>query len=69
MEICTFLGASEYLSPPGGLLLFRPEEFAARNIRWASTETSDFRYACPPFVSEPRLCMLDVSCGVCRRRS
>lgn len=60
LEISTLLGASEYLNPPGGRLLFRPEEFAARNIRLAFTETPDFRYACPPFVFEPRLSMLDV---------
>lgn len=60
LEVSAALGASEYINPPGGRALFRPEEFAARNIRLSFTQTPDFRYACPPYVFEPQLSILDV---------
>lgn len=60
LEICSALGAAEYINPPGGRELFSSEAFAARGIRLTFTETPDFRYECRPYGFEPRLSILDV---------
>ncbi|ADK85537.1 WbqC-like family protein [Desulfarculus baarsii DSM 2075] len=60
LEISAALGASEYINPPGGRELFRPEEFAARGVGLGFTQTPDFSYPCPPYAFEPQLSILDV---------
>ena len=59
LEIATLLGADVYLNPPSGRTLFRPEEFAARNIRLGFTRVPDFTYECGPYGYEPSLSILD----------
>jgi hypothetical protein len=60
LEICSLLGATSYLNTPGGRALFRPEEFAARDIRLGFTGIPGFVYDCKPYVYEPHLSILDV---------
>ncbi len=59
LEICSALGASHYINPPGGRELFKPDEFASRNIRLSFTELRTFAYECSPYVFEPHLSILD----------
>lgn len=60
LEICTVLGASEYLNTPGGREIFRPEEFKKRNIRLGFTRVPEFSYDCTPYQFESNLSILDV---------
>ena len=59
LEICSALGAAHYINPPGGKELFRPEEFAARNIRLSFTQLRVLTYDCPPYTFEAHLSILD----------
>lgn len=60
LEISTALGADEYLNPPGGKEIFRPQEFAERGIRLGFTNVPQFSYGCRGFEFVPSLSILDV---------
>jgi hypothetical protein len=60
LEICSIIGVDTYLNPPGGKDLFRPEEFAERNIRLGFIRVPSFSYNCAPYSFEPHLSILDV---------
>jgi len=60
LEICSLLEADLYINPPGGRLLFRPDDFNARKIQLAFTRVPDFTYECGAFSFEPHLSILDV---------
>lgn len=60
LHIARQLGANEYLNPPGGRDLFRPEEWASAGIRLRFTELPDFAYSCAPYQYVEHLSILDV---------
>lgn len=60
LEIAKQLGASEYLNPPGGRDIFRPEEWDAAGIKLRFTEMPDFTYGCGPYQFVEHLSILDV---------
>lgn len=60
LRICTELGATEYLNPPGGQALFTPAEWKEAGIGLMFTSMSDFRYACRPYTFHEKLSILDV---------
>lgn len=59
LEISAAMGAREYINPPGGRDIFRPEEFQARNIRLGFTRTPDFTFPTPGYDFIPYLSILD----------
>jgi hypothetical protein len=54
------LGADEYINPPGGRALFKPDEFAAHGVTLGYIEMPSFVYATADFGFEPDLSILDV---------
>lgn len=60
LEIADYLGASEYLNPPGGRDLFRPEEWRSRGISLRFTSLPTLRYDCRPYAFVEHLSILDV---------
>lgn len=60
LEISHALGAGEYINPPNGKSIFRPEEFQACGITLSFTELIDFRYPCGRYTFVERLSVLDV---------
>lgn len=60
LEISDKLGASEYINPPGGRGIFRPEDWSARNIKLIFTELIDFKYNTEPYGFVDHLSILDV---------
>lgn len=60
LRIAEAVGASEYLNPPGGSLLYDPERFARHGIRLALQQKFDFKYDCGGFTYISKLSILDV---------
>ncbi len=60
LEICSALGASSYVNPPGGRDIFRVSEWQARGIELGFTELLQFRYATGPYDFVEQLSVLDV---------
>lgn len=60
LDLCEYLGAKEYVNLPGGIDLYHPEAFAARNIRLTFRHLPKFFYATDPYVFEPNLSIIDV---------
>jgi hypothetical protein len=60
LEICTQLGANEYLNPLGGKAIFVPDEFEERGINLIFQDQIDFEYDCHPFFFEENLSIIDV---------
>lgn len=60
LEICTQVGADQYLNPMGGRALFDPAQFAARGVELQFMEGPEFRYETRPYAFEPDLSILDV---------
>lgn len=60
LEICRELGATDYLNPPGGYGIFRPEEWRESGIGLAFTNLPDLRYTCAPYSFCENLSILDV---------
>lgn len=54
------LGAQEYVNPPGGRAIFRPEEWRRAGIKLTFTSLQPFHYACIPFEHVDHLSILDV---------
>jgi hypothetical protein len=60
LAIAQQLGASVYVNPPGGVSLFRPEEFAAAGIGLGFLAMPPMIYDTGPFEFAPSLSILDV---------
>jgi hypothetical protein len=60
LEICTQLGATEYLNPPAGRDIFVPEEFEERRIDLRFMDLPSYKYSCHPFCFEESLSIVDV---------
>lgn len=60
LEICTQLKASEYINPPGGKEIFKPEEFTEREINLVFQDPIEFKYNCSPYTFEDNLSIIDV---------
>ncbi|MBF0169637.1 MAG: WbqC family protein [Nitrospinae bacterium] len=60
LEICSALGADEYINPPGGRGLFDQAAFERRGIRLTISDPPDLEYLCTPYTFEPKLSILDV---------
>lgn len=54
------LGAQEYVNPPGGRAIFRPEEWRDAGIKLTFTRLQPFHYGCLPFEHVDHLSILDV---------
>ena len=59
LRICESMKAQAYVNPPGGVDLFRTEEWTRAGIALEFLEVTPLRYACPPYRFEPRLSILD----------
>ncbi|MFM1813568.1 MAG: hypothetical protein RLZ98_263 [Pseudomonadota bacterium] len=60
LEISSALKASEYLNPPGGKNLFKPDDFRARGIKLTIQEPHPFIYPTPGYGFQPDLSVIDV---------
>lgn len=60
LEICSAVGATEYLNPPGGREIFVTEEWGARGITLNFTELDNYSYKTGPYEFVPHLSILDV---------
>jgi hypothetical protein len=60
LRICEAMGAQTYVNPPGGIDLFRTEEWTRAGIALQFLEVSQVRYPCAPYGFEPSLSILDV---------
>jgi len=58
--ICEMLGASEYVNPASGKVLFDSEDFHRRGISLFFAEFKEFEYATAPYIFESHLSILDV---------
>jgi hypothetical protein len=60
LRICEATGAQTYVNPPGGVDLFRTEEWTRAGITLEFLEVTQLRYSCAPYRFEPSLSILDV---------
>jgi hypothetical protein len=60
LEIADSLDAEEYINPPGGRQIFRPQEWIERKIKLTFTDLVDYRYICGKYVQVDHLSILDV---------
>ena len=60
LEICSALGAHDYINPPGGRALFDEDSFRRRGIRLHFTDLIDFKYDCPNGRFIEHLSIIDV---------
>ncbi|HPS01938.1 MAG TPA: WbqC family protein [Candidatus Sumerlaeota bacterium] len=60
LRISSALGASEYVNPPGGEVLFDHHQFQEMGIRLAIRRFPTFVYPCRGYSFEPNLSILDV---------
>ncbi len=60
LEICSALGATRYVNPPGGRGLFRPREWSARGIELRFLNPARMVYATDPYSYVEDLSVLDV---------
>ena len=60
MEICSLLGATNYINPASGQDIFNSEEFSRRGIALHFAQTTEFAYDTAPYQYEPNLSILDV---------
>lgn len=60
LAIARHLDASRYINPPGGRILFRPEEWREAGIELRFTEPPTLRYSCAPYEFVEHLSILDV---------
>ena len=60
LEICTQVGADEYLNPIGGSDLFDPTVYAERGVALKFLRAPDFKYDTGQYTFEPALSILDV---------
>lgn len=60
LDICEYLGATEYVNLPGGVDLYHPEKFKYRNIKLTFRNLPTFVYPTEPYVFEPNLSIIDL---------
>lgn len=60
LEICSLLGATDYVNPASGQDIFDPAAFARRGISLHFAQTREFIYPAAPYQFEPNLSILDV---------
>lgn len=60
LQIATALGATEYVNPPGGGVLFDPARFRAVGIKLTIKEPVAFCYTCRGYDFVPDLSVIDV---------
>lgn len=60
LEICSLLGATNYVNPASGQDIFDPAEFARRGISLQFAQPTEFAYNTEPYQYEPNLSILDV---------
>jgi hypothetical protein len=60
MDLCEFLGATEYMNLPGGIDLYHAEAFESRNIKLTFRQLPSFTYSTRPYAFEPNLSIIDV---------
>jgi len=60
LEICSLLGATDYVNPASGQDLFDLAEFSRREISLHSAQVKEFVYVVAPYQFEPNLSILDV---------
>lgn len=60
LEICSLLGATDYVNPASGHNLFDPAAFARREISLHFAQAKEFTYVVLPYQFEPNLSILDV---------
>jgi hypothetical protein len=60
LRVAQQLGAREYVNPPGGRTIFRPEEWRRARINLTFTSLRPFPYTCAPFEHVEHLSILDV---------
>lgn len=59
-EICSMLGATDYVNPVGGREIFDPTDFTHRGISMHFIQTKEFVYDTAPYQFESNLSILDV---------
>ena len=60
MDLCEFLGATEYINLPGGIDLYHPVAFECRNIKLTFRQLPTFIYSTEPYDFVPNLSIIDV---------
>jgi hypothetical protein len=60
LEIADLLGAKEYINPPGGRQIFRPQEWTERNIKLTFTDLVNYQYNSGKYDQVEHLSILDV---------
>ena len=60
LEICSQLGATSYVNPVSGQIIFDPAEFARRGISLQFAQSKEFVYNTAPYQFESCLSILDV---------
>lgn len=60
LDLCTYLGATEYVNLPGGVNLYDQESFAKRGIRLTFRNLPALVYDTPEYSFEPNLSIIDL---------
>jgi hypothetical protein len=60
LELCRFLGATEYINLPGGVELYQPETFEQYGVKLTFRNLPTFVYETGKFAFEPNLSIVDV---------
>jgi hypothetical protein len=60
LDLCEYLGATEYVNLPGGIDLYHSEAFERRNIKLTFRSLPTFVYTSEPYVFEPNLSIIDL---------
>ncbi len=60
LEICSLLGATNYVNPASGQDIFDPAAFARRGVSLHFAQAREFVYPVAPYQFEPNLSILDV---------
>jgi hypothetical protein len=60
LDLCEFLGATEYVNLPGGVDLYHSEAFAARNIKLTFRNLPTFVYPTGSYSFVPHLSVIDL---------
>jgi hypothetical protein len=60
IDLCTFLGATEYVNLPGGVMLYNADQFKNRNIKLNFRSLPTFEYRTGSYAFVPNLSILDL---------
>jgi hypothetical protein len=60
LELCKYLGVSEYINLPGGAKLYHPDVFAKNNIKLTFRHLPTLEYRTGRYAFEPNLSIIDV---------